>query len=275
MRGQSYVYACDERVVPNTCRLYGFNSIGVHNHLPALNSPQPFLPYIRSLRFVDIPRWRANTPDENFVDVFERAFATHCDRVAKEEVTPVKDDPFLLGYAMTDCPLFTEQDCRPSSKLGTSKQPKSPIGWPCRLRNLGKSARGKQAYVATMHEMYEGKIADFNRTYDTQFDYFDALASARDWRLHADSSNTNETRDNAEFLRRIVDRFYSTARDAIRRYDATISSSATKSTVVLIRSMRCCRLRVVTPTSFSFSYMATTWFKQRNLTVGRNLSTCL
>ncbi len=55
-----------------------------------------------------------------------------------------------------------------------------------------------------MQDLYRGEISDFNATYRTEFDSFDALASARNWRPHTDLSNGNETRDNVEFLKRVV-----------------------------------------------------------------------
>ena len=93
------------------------------------------------------------------------------------------------------------------------------IGWPRRLRNLHADAPGKRAYVRTMHDVYRGQISDFNAIYGMQFDSFDALQTAQDWRLHIDLSNGNETRDNVEFLKKVVAKYYQTARDAIRRYD--------------------------------------------------------
>ena len=70
-----------------------------------------------------------------------------------------------------------------------------------------------------MRDLYRGEIAELNRTYDTTFDSFDALAAAKQWRPRTDLSNANETRDNVEFLQRVVAKYYQTARDAIRRYD--------------------------------------------------------
>jgi len=95
-----------------SCRDYGFNTVGVHNALSIVNRPAPALPYVQPIKFVDIPHWKTEVPDENFLDVFAPAFAERCDRLARETAAPRKDDPFLLGYSMTDCPLFTEEDCR-------------------------------------------------------------------------------------------------------------------------------------------------------------------
>lgn len=67
---------------------------------------------MQPIKIVDIPHWRTAVPDENFLDVFTPEFVARCDRMANEVATPVKDDPFLIGYTMTDCPLLTEEDCR-------------------------------------------------------------------------------------------------------------------------------------------------------------------
>ena len=203
-----------------TCREYGFNTVGVHASLGVANSPKPSMPYMQSIHFVDIPHWQTEIPDENFLDVFADEFVRKCDRMAAELAAPARDDPFLLGYAMTDCPLFTEEDCRERPDVIGGARRKSRIGWPRRLRNLHGQAPGKIAYVDTMRDVYRADIREFNATYATHFDSFDALATAVDWRPRTDLSNANETRDNVEFLKRVVAKYYQTARDAIRRHDS-------------------------------------------------------
>ena len=202
-----------------TCREYGFNSVGVHNSLPVVNAPQPSMPYLQPIRFVDIPHWKTDIPDDNFLDVFDGEFAHRCDRLASEFAAPARDDPFLLGYAMTDCPLLTEEDCRERPDVIGGARRESRIGWPRRLRNLGPQAPGKVAYVETMRDTYRGVIHDFNATYGTRFDSFGALAAATGWRPSTDLSNANELRDNVAFLQRVVTQYYRTALEAIRRYD--------------------------------------------------------
>ncbi len=71
-----------------------------------------------------------------------------------------------------------------------------------------------------MQHLYRGEIVAFNETFGTQFESFDTLAAARDWRPNTELSNGNETRDNVEFLKQVVTRYYQTAIDAIRRYDS-------------------------------------------------------
>lgn len=202
-----------------TCVAYGFNTVGVHTSLDVVNTPEPAMPYLRPIRFVDIPHWKTEVPDENFLDVYADAFASRCDRLAREFAVPARNDPYLLGYAMTDCPLLTEEDCRERPDvIGGARRP-ARVGWPCRLRNLGPDAPGKRAYVETVRSQYRGRIAGFNAVYGTDFGSFDALAASRNWRPQTDLSNASETRDNTEFLQRTVARYYGTAREAIRRHD--------------------------------------------------------
>ncbi|MEM7375446.1 MAG: hypothetical protein AAF587_43025 [Bacteroidota bacterium] len=202
-----------------TCDHYGFNTIGVHNDLKILNSPNPQLPYMQPIQFVDISHWKPGIEDENFLDIFSQEFYHHCDQLAKKIASPLRNDPFLLGYSMADCPLFTEEDCRerPDNIYGGRRGAR--IGWPRRLRNLGPSAAGKKAYVSLMSKLYEGDIRTFNHTYDTAFDSFAAVEKTEQWRLDTDLSNANETRDNVEFLTSCVEQYYKTAQEAIGRYD--------------------------------------------------------
>lgn len=203
-----------------TCRDYGFNSVGVHNDLKLLNAPQPQVPYVQTIQFVDISHWKNTIPDENFVDIFSDAFQQHCDQLAKDIALPLKDDPYLFGYAMADCPLLTEEDCRDRPNMIYGGRRASRIGWPRRLRNLGESSAGKQVYVRLMSRLYDGYIQRFNLTYQTDFNSFEALAQAEQWRPETDVSNANETRDNIEFLKRCVDQYYKSAKEAIHRYDS-------------------------------------------------------
>lgn len=202
-----------------TCREWGFNTVGVHNSLSIVNTPQPAMPYMLPIRFVDIPHWKQEIPDSSFADVFSDDFARHCGQLAERFAAPAREDPFLLGYAMTDCPLFTEEDCRERPDVIGGARRKSRVGWPRRLRNLGADAPGKAAYVQTMQDIYRDQINDFNTNYGTAFNSFDALQRAENWRPHTDLSNPNETRDNVEFLKRVVAKYYETGRDAIRRHD--------------------------------------------------------
>lgn len=219
LNNNSQFYPAIKKWLIQTCEDYGFNTLGVHNALTMTNTPKPILPYMQPIKFVETPHWKTEIPDENFLDVFSPEFATRCDKLAKEVAAPLKDDPYLIGYSMTDCTLFTEEDLRERPDVIGGARRESRIGWPRRLRNLGPDAPGKVAYVKTVQELYQNQIDSFNKTYGTEFDSFDALAAAVDWRPQTDLFNANETRDNVVFLQACVDAYYRNAKEAIQRYD--------------------------------------------------------
>jgi hypothetical protein len=116
--------------VLETCREYGFNTVGHHNSLPVLNRPTPAVPYLQTIVFIDIPHWRPVVPDTNCQDVIAPEFATHCERLAQQIAGPLKDDPFLIGYAMTDGPLFTQEingDSAFTTVTDTMPRPFGPV----------------------------------------------------------------------------------------------------------------------------------------------------
>ncbi len=196
----------------------GFNSVGVHSDLDLLNKPHPFIPYVRQLLLIDIPHWK--TPDEkDFPDVFSPAFEQHVDTVARRDCAPLQEDPMLLGYAMTDCPIFTDWDAKERGDTLYGAPRESLPTFPRVLRNLDGAQPGKQVYVETVRGLYRNSIADFNTVYRTRFGSFDALANAVRWRPTTDPANGHETRDNTVFLLKVVERYYQLARDALRRYD--------------------------------------------------------
>jgi len=203
------------------CRDYGINTFAIGSDLNILNIPAPAMPYIQRIGFLKIYHSNRKVVDADFVDVFSPDFAAECDRLAQRIAAPLKDDPFVLGYSMIDCPTFTEQDCAEKKKLSFWSSPPQAerVGFPRRLRNLGGQAPGKQAYVCTMRQLYRNDIQAFNTTYETAFDSFEALEKAANWRPDADSSNQQEKRDNNAFLQVVIAKYYETARDAIRRYD--------------------------------------------------------
>ncbi len=196
----------------------GFNSIGVHSDLATLNDPRPFIPYVKPFVLAGIDHWKV--PEEgDFPDVFSPEFEASAGRLASREAAPLRDDPMLLGYAMADCPIFTDWDARERGDTLHGAPRRSLPTFPRVLRNLGAAHAGKRAYVETVRELYGDSVSRFNAVYGTEFGSFDALASAVNWRRLTDPANGHETRDNTEFLLRVVDRYYGVARRALRSQD--------------------------------------------------------
>ena len=125
----------------------------------------------------------------------------------------------MLGYSLTDCPILTEPESWPHEYNIYGWEREQTPTWPRILRNLDERSAGKRAYVETVRELYADDVGEFNRGYSTDFDSFDALQRATNWRHRAELDNTREARDNAEFLLRVIDRCYDVEVAAIRKHD--------------------------------------------------------
>jgi len=187
----------------------GINTLGWHTNAPTLTD-QPYgavVPYLRSFKPIVLDHYR-HPKAEAFVDVFAPEFEKLCKETAQKVAEPYVDDPMLIGYCMSDCPIFTDKDIH---SLGSTS-------WSRILRNLGAEAPGKQAYVAAMKKQYS-TIENFNATYKTNFASWSDLTSAVDWRPNAAPANANEQRDNEVFTLLCVDKYYSVSKTALRKVD--------------------------------------------------------
>jgi hypothetical protein len=198
----------------------GLNTIGIHTSAPITGDlVTDVAAYVARYDPVDIPHYKTDTGPDKFPDVFSEEFDALCDARAREMVRPRADDPRVLGYSMTDCPIFTDLDAAERG-MTIYGAPRGELPtWPRLLRNMGSGSPGKRAYVAAMREAYDGSIAGLNTTYGTDFGSWDALLATVDWRPRTDYGNAREIADNTAFLRECVDTYYRKARGALRRYD--------------------------------------------------------
>lgn len=204
--------------VAEDLRTFGFNSLGCHT--PTTRYwPTRAVPFIETFRTLDIDHWK--TPrDEDFRDVFSPEFEAHCERRAVEaKLAALSQDPFLIGYTFTDCPILTERDAAPRQAVVQGAPRAGVSTWPRVLRNLPAAAPGKKAYVDLMRLRYDGDVRSFNRAYGVEFGSFDALLAAARWRPAADPACAEEARDNDAFLKEILERYYRAMVAVIRRHD--------------------------------------------------------
>ncbi len=205
-----------ERKVKADMEAFGVSTLGTHSGSEGY--VDDFFNDVVSVRMVDICHYQTPTAAD-FRDVFADEFVKHCEQHAAEIVAPRKDDPRVLGYTLTDCPILTEPESWPHVyNIYGWDRPQVPT-WPRVLRNLGEESAGKRAYVSTMRQLYSDDIGEFNKTYSTAFANFDMLLHTRDWRRRPDLDNQREARDNAEFLLKVIDRCYEVEVAAIRKYD--------------------------------------------------------
>jgi len=189
----------------------GINTLGWHTDAPSLTD-QPFgavVPYLRSYKPIVLDHYRHPESKAYFV-VFSEDFEKLCDKTAREVAAPYVNDPMLLGYCMSDCPIFTDNDI---SMMGGSTT------WSRILRNLAPEAPGKRVYVDFISKRYTN-IAAFNKVYDTFFISWDDLANTKDWRPNSAPYNEKEKADNEAFTLLCVDRYYSVSKNSLRKVDA-------------------------------------------------------
>jgi hypothetical protein len=196
-------------------KAFGMNTIGTHAQKEFFG--ELTVPYVQGLFFVRTPYW-LNPSARNFSDVFSAAFKERCERVARRMVMPRKDDPFLMGYTLTDCPVLTDSDAAAHGQdPWGGPSPEAPT-WPRVLRNLGPDAPGKKVFVDLMHERYPN-IQAFNLVYKTRFSSFDALYTSKNWSSVRTSVDVDDVDDNHAFLIKILEQYYTVACETIRAFD--------------------------------------------------------
>jgi hypothetical protein len=131
---------------------WGFNSVGwtqevvirgdtIHRHSPSFTYEEYQwldLPYCHLLPFAETHQWdnEVRLPDFQSPD-----FAEWCDYVARSQCSRFADDPKLIGYFYTDCPLWVHT--RPGNKW------KGPLFDPQRLTT--DSGRAELRKLATRY----------------------------------------------------------------------------------------------------------------------------
>lgn len=194
----------------------GMNSLGTHSLKDRFGTLT--VPYVQALFFVRTPYWMKPDKDK-FEDVFAPAFEQQCNRIVNRVIAPRKDDPYLLGYTFTDCPILTDGDADAHGQVSFGRaQPDMPT-WPRVLRNLGPASPGKQVFVKLMRDRYSSLDA-FNIVYHSTFSSWEDLSSAENWSSALKSADIDDADDNRAFLLKILHQYYTVACAAIRRVDA-------------------------------------------------------
>lgn len=193
----------------NDLKRLGINTLGIHTDAPMLTEPpgNACFPYVAEYTPLKLSHY-LNPPPESYMDVFSQDYADICEQTARDMVAPYANDPMILGFCMSDCPLFTD---------GEAKWYKGTT-FPRRIRNLGSESPGKRIYVQLMSKHYQ-RITDFNRVYQTQFNSWEDLSKATHWRDNLFPQSEDERKDNAHFLELCVDQYYKIAKLAFKRHN--------------------------------------------------------
>lgn len=203
------------RKVMKDLAMFEMNTIGTHARKDEFGILT--VPYIQGLYFVNTSYW-LNPKVQAFIDVYSPDFEKHCERVAERLVLPKKNDPFLMGYTLTDCPILTDFDAAAHGNDPWGGPSDEAPTWPRVLRNNGPESPGKQEFVSLMRKRYP-EIEDFNKIYRTQFSSFDFLLKAKGWSSYNNIPGIDDCIDNHVFLLSILGRYYSVAYNTIRKYD--------------------------------------------------------
>ena len=213
-----------QKKVVKDAEYLGFNTLYSHSVPLGMN----VIPYIPRAQTIFHEYWRTHSlvqhrpkwSEDNFVDVYSDSFVESVKATGQKMVDQKRDkDPWILAWGLTDVPILVPYEARPFPPGFYHKPLPGTTTWPVRLRNLGADAPGKQAYVALMRQRYKNRIEDFNTTYNTAFDSWDALAEAEDWRNVIDiNGNIREERDNHAFLMDILDKAWGTQARVLKEY---------------------------------------------------------
>jgi agarase len=165
------------------------------------------IPYLCKIYF---PAQMTHADTGNFPDIFTEEYEEICKLKAIDMCTLKKNDPYLIGYYLTDCiewPVFG----RVSKRLDSNN-------WLDAIKRLGPGSTGKQEYVKLMKKRYES-IDSFNRVYTTAFIDFDALLIDKEFSYSVPCDIEAALEDDKAFLSLLAERFYSVTCSAIRSVD--------------------------------------------------------
>jgi len=160
---------------------------------------------VQGLFFVRTPYW-IEPSAQNFSDVFSVEFEKHCERVSRRLVLPKKEDPFLIGYTLTDCPILTDLDADAHGRDPWGGSSPDLPTWPRVLRNMGPNEPGKKVFVSLVRERYP-TIQEFNHVYKTSFSSFGELLDSENWSSVKKSADVDDANDNRAFLMSILKRY--------------------------------------------------------------------
>ncbi len=138
-----------------------------------------------------------------FPDVFDPAFGTFCDRLAKERCAPYRDDPWLVGYFLDNELEWWGKSGRP---WGLAEEAwKKPADRPC-----------KKALVSVLKRFYNNRISSLNRDFGTTFQVWAEVLKTQDPPRPQTERGQRALR---EFVAEAAGRYFRVTNEAIKRHD--------------------------------------------------------
>ena len=176
-------------------RGWGFNTMGCWSHYATRNSGLYFTPVL----YIRIER------DGGMKDVFAEAFAEEAARTARATCTQYLRDRNVLGYF-----LENEQPWYGDYGWYTGHDPTVLDAY----FGMQAGTAGKAAVIDFYRCRYK-EISALNAAYSTEFESWDALASARAFPAYVKPSRA----DRLAFVGLVADRYYRKVTEAVRAVD--------------------------------------------------------
>lgn len=152
-------------------------------YVPLLPSLTKRMPYVAHIDFPNGEKFRFDVFDPKFQSDLEKQIQTHCESI--------ENDPFVLGIAFADLPVWNTRRME-------------------YFRKLPSSSPGKQRYIAYLRNIYKD-IASLNKAYHTNFQSFNSIDSLN-------PENENVIKDDDVFLAIIADTLYFQLQKYLRSY---------------------------------------------------------
>lgn len=163
-------------------------------------------PYFVGLRLHDAVHW---LPAQRFafLDVFGQAFVDSVDRKVQEACENNKENPFAIGYSLTDTPRYD---------LDISRRRRGS-DWVSALRAQEGDTPGKRRYLAFLKERY-GSVEALRTAY--RIEDLKSFADLDDYDFcRLELTRPAIRRDDEAFIAIIAERIYRLTSKAFDRYD--------------------------------------------------------
>lgn len=184
-------------------RRWGINTVGIGVNNYGDERTGDFLSRAQIPFVVTLKNFPLTTPCiyRDFPDVFSPEYAAGAERFAREQLLPYADNPYLIGYFITNEPEWLFQE---------SVNPAE------RVLAYDGSLYSKDALIDFLRNRYAGNTCSFNRAWGLSFSGFDDLRKPF---LNADSLTAASRADLSEFRDILIAKYSEIPSRALRQVD--------------------------------------------------------
>jgi len=197
----------------------GFNTYG---HFSSLEyRPQNFAYMIELAPASGVPSHYTPVEQREHPDVFSDEWKLKVDTYLREQlkIETIRDDPWLLGYYYTDLPIHAKFHAEELLIDQFGDDYERPLTWQQTLMISNAETAGKKTFTGVVRKKYVGEIKEFNRVYGTYCKDFDDVLDLREELLNP-VDKFEAAIDDEYFLREILEEYYRTMYETIKKYDS-------------------------------------------------------